>query len=117
MKLHQLYIEYLQKIPNALLLVLAAICVISGDYCAKAWSVNQKPMFLVLAFLGYFMSGFFYIPTLLRQGLVITSLIWSLLSIIGFLVIGLVIFKEQLSVVHSIGVFFGVIALLLLSVF
>ena len=108
-------ISLLAKLPIALLLLLSATSVVLGDYFAKSWSLNQKTVFLVLAFLGYLGSSFFYIPTLLQKGLVITSLIWSLLSILGFLFVGLVLFKETLSTLQIVGVCLGVTALIVLS--
>jgi multidrug transporter EmrE-like cation transporter len=109
------YVEIIQKLPLGVSLMLAAISVIGGDYFAKFWSINQKPLFLALAFLGYFLSGFFYIPTLLKSGLVTTSIIWGLLSTIGFLIIGILIFKEHLTMLQTIAAALGVVSLLLFS--
>ncbi len=109
------YIEFFQKIPVLILLLLSATSVISGDYFAKFWSINGKTTYLLLAFLAYFFSGFFYIPTLLREGLVTTSVVWSLLSIVGFVVIGIVFFKESLTVAQAVGALIGIVALIILS--
>jgi multidrug transporter EmrE-like cation transporter len=103
------------SIPVLVLLFLSATSVIMGDYFAKSWSQNQSNLFLILSLLGYFLSGVFYIPTLLRDNLITTSIIWSLLGIIGFLFIGFIIFKETLSSLQLVGLFFGIISLLLLS--
>lgn len=110
------YISLLSKIPVIGLILLASASVILGDYAAKAWSTNNKGMYLLLAFAGYFFSGFFYIPTLLREGLIVTSVIWGLLSTIGFIVIGLLIFKETLSVTQIIAVTLGIISILVLTI-
>lgn len=105
----------MQKIPVFILLLLSGLSVVTGDYFAKYWSINQKTIFYILAILGYLGSSIFYIPTLLREGLVVTSVIWSLISIIGFLFVGLVIFKEVLTIWQIIGVSVGIIALVILS--
>lgn len=111
----QIYLTLASKLPVAVLLLMSAASVVTGDYFAKLWSTNQRPLFLVVALLGYFGSGFFYTPTLLREGLVVTSVLWSVLSIVGFLIIGLVIFKESLTTIESIGVASGVVSLLILA--
>ena len=111
----QIYISLLSKLPVFVLILLASTSVIAGDYFAKTWSIDQRPVWGMLALLGYFGSGFFYLPTLLREGLVITSVLWSLVSIIGFLIIGLVIFKESLDTLQMVGVGFGVVALIILA--
>lgn len=105
----------LAKIPWPILLILSSTGVALGDFYGKYWSINQKGGFYALAMFGYFLSGFFYLPTLLGKGLVITSLIWSILSIIFFLFIGLVIFKETLTTIQIVGVFLGVVSLIVLS--
>jgi len=60
------------------------------------------------------MSAFFYIPSLLKEGLIVTSIFWDLLSVIGFLIIGLVIFKESLNPWQAVGAALGVIAIVVL---
>lgn len=109
------YISILNKLPVWLLLCFSAMGVVMGDYFAKAWSINHKTLFLVAGFIGYFVSSFFYIPTLLREGLVVTSVVWSLLGIIGFLFIGLAVFHETLTTLQILGVVIGLIALIVLT--
>jgi multidrug transporter EmrE-like cation transporter len=111
-----LYTSFLGDIPVVGLILLASGSVIAGDYSAKAWSVNGHGLYLLFAFLGYFFSAFFYTPTLLREGLIVTSVLWVLLSTIGFLLIGLVIFKETLSSLQIVAVVLGIIAIVLLTV-
>jgi multidrug transporter EmrE-like cation transporter len=111
------YTQTLSKIPVLVLIILAALSVTLGDYSAKAWSINHKGAFLFFAFAGYFFSGFFYIPTLLKQGLIITSVLWGVLSTIGFLIIGFLIFKEQLTPVQVIAATLGIISILLFNFF
>ncbi|HVN26518.1 MAG TPA: hypothetical protein VMT99_02590 [Candidatus Paceibacterota bacterium] len=111
-----LFTDILPALPMWALIALSACGVILGDYSAKTWSVGREPLWLILAFAGYVASAFFYIPSLLKNGLVVTSLLWDLLSIAGFLFIGLIIFKESLSVTQTVGVVLGVIALVILSI-
>jgi len=111
-----LFTDILPRLPMYALIVLSACGVILGDYSAKTWSVNHSPLWLALAFVGYLASAFFYIPLLLKDGLVVTSLLWDLLSVAGFLAIGLVIFKEDLTPLQTAGAAFGVVALVILSI-
>ena len=109
------YIALLGAVPVTGLIVLAALSVIAGDYAAKMWSVNGSGLYLVIALTGYFFSGFFYIPTLLREGLIVTSVVWLVLSTAGFLIIGALIFKESLSSIQIIAIFLGIVSILILS--
>jgi len=108
-------IDLLSRFPIAVLLSLSIIGVISGDYFAKSWSVNRQPLFFILGMIGYLASGLFYTPTLLKKGLVITSVIWSVVSTIGFILIGVLIFKEELSPLQIAGVALGSVALVLFA--
>lgn len=108
--------ELMQKIPLALALLLSAVGTVGGDYLAKSWSLNLKTNYFILALVFYFAAGLFYAPTLLKEKLVITSVIWSVLSIIGFLFVGLVIFRETLTSIQILGVVLGVLSLIILAI-
>ncbi len=109
-------LEFFSKIPVWALLSLSATSVILGDFFGKYWSTNSKTTFFFCAVVCYILSGIFYVPTLLREGLIITSLIWSLLSIIGFLLIGFVLFNETVTATQAIGIVLGIISLVLVSI-
>jgi multidrug transporter EmrE-like cation transporter len=96
-------------------LLIAAFATIAGDLFAKYWSLNRRPLFLGLALLGYFIGSFFYIPSLLKEGLVVTSIIWTLVATLGFILIGLIVFKEQLSFWQGVGVALGALALIVFA--
>ncbi|OGL74486.1 hypothetical protein A3C96_00520 [Candidatus Uhrbacteria bacterium RIFCSPHIGHO2_02_FULL_60_10] len=108
-------VSLIQKVPVPVLIAFSASSVIIGDLLAKYWSTSFRTPLFVGAILAYMMSGVFYIPTLLTKGLVVTSLAWSLLSIIGFMFIGLVVFRESLTTTQIIGAALGVVSLVFLS--
>ncbi len=97
------------------ILLLAAAATIVGDLFAKYWSLNRKPIVLGFALAGYFLGSLFYIPSLLREGLVVTSIIWTLVATLGFILLGLILFKEQLSFWQGVGVVLGGLALLVFA--
>ncbi|OGZ71313.1 MAG: hypothetical protein A2904_00920 [Candidatus Staskawiczbacteria bacterium RIFCSPLOWO2_01_FULL_33_9] len=108
-------VNFLQKFPPLLLVVLAAFSVIVGDIFAKYWSQNPKNPFYIIAVVFYIGSAIFYIPSLLSKGLVITSILWTLISTIGLILVGVVMFKETLSFIQVVGLIFGIISLIILS--
>ena len=109
-------LDIFSKVPVTVLLLISALFVIAGDFFAKYWSVHRGWLLFVIAFITYSLSGFFYIPTLLREGLVVTALMWTLLATIGFVLIGLLIFKESLTPLQIIGVITGIISLMILNI-
>jgi multidrug transporter EmrE-like cation transporter len=98
-----------------LLLLLSGAFVIMGDFFAKLWSVERGSWLFILSMVGYTLSSLLYIPVLLKGDLVITALIWSLLNIVGFSIIGLYVFKERLDTLQWIGVILGMVAMVLLT--
>jgi multidrug transporter EmrE-like cation transporter len=109
------WIKLLERIPTLFLLVIAAVAVIFGDYMAKCWSVERKGSLFALAITGYILTGLFFIPTLTRNSLSVNAVIWVLLDTMGFLFIGLVIFKEQLNFWQGVAVLLGTAALVLFA--
>ena len=83
----QFLINVFNKIPVLVLLSLSTIAVLFGDYMGKYWSTNPRLIFFVLALFGYLLTGFFYVPILLREGLVVSALLWVLLDTLGFIFI------------------------------
>jgi len=98
-----------------LLLLLSGAFVIMGDFFAKLWSIERGSWLFILSMIGYTISSLLYIPVLLKGDLIITALIWSLINIIGFSIIGLYVFKESLNALQLIGVILGVIAMVLMT--
>ncbi len=101
--------------PVFLLLLLAVCMNIAGDYAGKFWSVHQKPWIFLIAFGLYALAGLLYLPSLLKEGLIVTSLIWTILTVVGFVLVGLLIFHEHLTTMQLLGVGLGVAAVVLLS--
>jgi multidrug transporter EmrE-like cation transporter len=97
------------------ILLIAAAATIAGDLFAKYWSLNRRPALLAIALAAYFLGSVFYIPSLLRDGLVITSTIWSLVSTLGFILLGLLLFREHLSFWQGVGVGLGALALIVFA--
>jgi len=109
------YLAIANKIPVFVLLVLAAAATIAGDYVGKLWSLNLKPWTFWFAFTLYALTALFYFPTLLREGLIVTSILWTVLATVGFLAVGVLIFHEHLTLLQWFGVGLGVVSVIILS--
>lgn len=83
----------------------------------KYWSETNKYIFLYLGLLGYLLVGtlFAYILNIHSDMSIINSL-WQVLNIILVSIIGIMIYKEKLSVVQYIGLSLAIISVILLSV-
>ncbi|MEK7187666.1 MAG: hypothetical protein AAB691_02355 [Patescibacteria group bacterium] len=105
----------LSKLPTIALLLIGAICVAVGDYFAKSWSVEQRDILYYIAFASYALSPLFYLPTLLKESLIVTTIIWSILIILVSITLGAIVFHETLSPLKWSGVILGLVALVILS--
>lgn len=103
------------RIPVWVWLAFGAASVVAGDYFAKRWSLDRGNALFWVAVFFYAVASQFYLPTLLRHGLIYTSIIWVVLSTIGFLLLGTLVFHEELGLRQWIGVTLGFLAILLLS--
>lgn len=112
----QTIIEFFNKIPVWVLITLAATSVIIGDVFGKYWSQNRRLSFLILTLVFYACSGLFYTPTLLRKGLIVTSIAWTIMATVGFLIVGAIMFKEHLTGFQIAGTALGTVAIILLSI-
>ena len=108
-------IEFFGKIPVWILIALAAASVIAGDIFAKYWSQNRRLSFFILTLILYAGSGLWYTPTLLRKGLIVTSIAWTITATVGFLIVGMIMFKEHLTGLQIVGTVLGTVAIILLS--
>lgn len=72
-------------------------------------------IYFVGAIVAYVFYGLFFIPTLTKEGLIVSALSVILINIIGFVLIGLIIFKETLSSYQIVGLLLGTVAILLLE--
>lgn len=115
-KFFESYLKIASYIPVVVLILMGSLAVVAGDYFAKTWSLSRSGIWFALAVVAYGGSVFFYVPTLLREGLVLTSMLWNIFTGIGFLLIGLLVFRESLTVMQWIGVGLGFASLVLLRV-
>lgn len=105
----------LLKVPIIVLLLISACFVALGDFFAKSWSINQKNLFYLLSFFSYGVVAIFYLPTLLKESLVVTTVIYSIFIILVSIFVGMIIFGETLSSAKLAGVALGIISLVILN--
>lgn len=110
-----LYLNLASFIPVTILLILSAMGIVTGDFFAKYWSESKEITYFIGALSGYFLAAIFYIPTLLREQLISAAILCSFLEAFGCLVIGFIVFKEKFSTIEFVGIFFGILSLILFT--
>lgn len=99
-------------IPLAILIFFEMV----ADVFAKEWSLGQRSIvYAGFALLAYMLANTSWLIALkYGSGLARGAILFSVASAILATIIGLVFYKEQLSVMQVIGVIFGVFSILLI---
>lgn len=107
---------YLKDVPVGVLLTLSICLTILGDYFAKKRSIFPNTRLYLLTMGFWMIANFFFIPALLKKTLITNGLIFTLGNIMGFTLVGWLLFKESLSSSGIAGLILGTIALVLLVI-
>ncbi|MCX6723082.1 MAG: hypothetical protein NT094_03360 [Candidatus Staskawiczbacteria bacterium] len=96
-------------------LTLSAVFFAIGEFMSKKFALNPKTMLAgILAV--YSLGVLAWLPAILQKNqLSIVGAIWSVLSLLTTVLIGLLVFGERLSSVGILGIITAVIAVALLS--
>jgi multidrug transporter EmrE-like cation transporter len=98
-----------------ILIIIATIFEIAGDILFKKWAIENRNIFLITGLIIYFASIFF-LAFSLKFGMLSEAI--SILTILNFVVIALVgvlIFKEDLSIINKAGIALGILSVILIE--
>ena len=80
------------------------------------WAITRDIMPLVAMFISYDVGVILWLPAILQKNhLAIVGTIWSLMSLIATVAIGVIIFKEKLSIYGWLGIILALIATAILA--
>ena len=104
------------SIPAFVWLLLSVAFFAIGEYFSKKLALGPSIKFVLLILLAYVLGTLAWLPAILQKNqLSVTGTIWSVLSVLATIGIGILIFKEQLSLLQIIGIILAIIAVGLLS--
>ena len=108
--------KFLLSVNYLVWLVLSAIFFAAGEFFSKKFALNPRLIIVVYILLMYIIGTLAWLPAILQKNqLSIVGAIWSVLSLLATVLIGLLIFGERLSVVGIIGIITAFVAVFLLS--
>ena len=97
-------------------LIFSAVVQSVGDYLSEHWTLHFSWWALLGVFFTYNLATVGWLSLLKCQGkLSTTNALWSLVSVVISLIIGVVAFHETLSVTQWIGIGFALISMVLLK--
>ena len=97
-------------------LILAAVILEAiADISFKQWSLTKNNTLVGVGFFIYMIGTIFWILSLRYEGLAKAISLFTVLNLIAIVAIGIVLFKEHLSLVNKLGIGLGIISVILLE--
>ncbi len=98
------------------LIGLAVMLEVAGDIFFKKWAINNKNVLLVLGLLIYFTGTIFWAVSLKYEYLSKAISVFTVLNLIVVVLVGVIYFKEDLSLINKIGIGLGILSVALIEV-
>lgn len=109
--------RYLLSINYIYWLVLSAMFFAGGEFLSKKFALNPKLSLVALVLLAYILGTLAWLPAILQKNqLSIVGAIWSVMSLLATVLIGMLIFSEKLSILGIFGIIMALGAIVLLSI-
>jgi multidrug transporter EmrE-like cation transporter len=99
-----------------IVIFIATFLEVFADILFKKWSVGGREFFLFFGVVLYMIGTIFWAYSLRFELLSKAISIFTVLNLILVILVGVVFFNENLSILNKIGILFGVISVILLEV-
>ena len=94
----------------------SALFFAGGEFFSKKFALHPRPMMVVYILIFYILGTLAWLPAIYQKNqLSIVGTIWSVLSLLATIFIGVIIFSEKLSAIGIVGIITAFIAIILLS--
>lgn len=103
------------RIYPLMLILFAVVFEVFADILFKKWAIDKKDLFLYAGLAMYFVGTVFWAVSLKYEYLSKAVSAFTILNLIVLVVVGSVLFKEDLSIVNKIGVGLGIISIILIE--
>lgn len=97
------------------LIILAVILEVIADIFLKKWALGNKNILLIIGLVIYFIGTVFWAVSLKYEFLSKAISIFTILNLIIVVLVGIIYFKEDLSLINKIGIIIGIISVILIE--
>ena len=109
--------NFLLSINYIFWLILSALFFAVGEFLSKKFAINPRWLYVVYILAVYCLGTLAWLPAILQKNsLSIVGTIWSVLSLLATISIGVLIFGEKINILGIIGIIFAFISIILLSI-
>ncbi len=99
-----------------ILIAIAVVLEILADILFKKWSIENKNILLIIGLIIYALGTLFWAISLKYEFLSKAISIFTLLNLIIISLVGVLVFKEDLSIINKIGIGLGVLSIILIEI-
>ncbi|MFA4873053.1 MAG: SMR family transporter [Patescibacteria group bacterium] len=98
------------------LIVLAVALEVTGDIFFKKWSIDSRNVLLYFGLLIYFIGTIFWAISLKYEYLSKAISVFTVLNLVIVALVGVLYFKEDLSLINKIGIGLGILSVVLIEI-
>ena len=106
---------YTLKLTFWLLVVVAVMFEVVADILFKKWSMGNKNILLAIGLTIYIVGTIFWAVSLKYEYLSKAIAVFTILNLIILVLAGIILFKENLSLVNKIGIILGILSIILIE--
>ena len=99
-----------------ILITLAVALEVPADVLFKKWSLGSKSWWLIIGLVIYMIGTTFWAYSLKYGHLSKAISIFTILNLVILVLVGVFIFKEDLSLTNKIGIILGIIGIILIEI-
>jgi len=97
------------------MILLATALEVIGDILFKKWSIENNSFFLITGLFIYFVGTIFWANSLKYEFLSKSISVFSILNLIVIVLVGMILFKEDLTFQNKVGIGLGIISIMLIE--
>lgn len=98
------------------LITIAVLLEVAGDVLFKKWALGNRNTLLILGLLIYFIGTVFWAVSLKYEFLSKAISVFTILNLILVVLVGVIIFKEDVTLINKIGILLGIISVVLIEI-
>lgn len=99
-----------------ILIMFAVIFEVIADILFKYWTINTKNLLLIGGVILYSIGTVIWAYSLKYEYLSKAITIFTIINLIAVVLVGLLIFKEDISMINKIGLILGIVSVILIQI-
>ena len=104
------------KVTFFILILVAVLLEVLADVFFKKWALENKNILLYVGLLIYFVGTISWAASLRYEYLSKAIAVFTVLNLIIAVLAGVILFKEDLSLINKVGILLGVLSVIMIEI-